>query len=285
MERRNVAKQLFSAAKEDRSLLFSFAFIFLLVVFSIFGEYIAIDSHMNIHLPEKFLPPSLKNLFGTDFLGRDVMSIIILGSRETLLVTVVPTLISATIGVSIGIISGYFGGIFDDIVQRGVDILMSFHGLLLSLAIINILGPGLWNAMWSVTISRISSYVRLSRSLTFSVKETRYVEYAKAIGTSSRRIMLRHILPNITTPIIVQLTFSMPGTLLSVAGLSYLGLGPSPPTPDWGVLMQQSRIYIMNAPWVAIIPGLFIFLVAFSFNTIGETLSDIVDPRRKYIRF
>jgi peptide/nickel transport system permease protein len=116
------------------------------------------------------------------------------------------------------------------------------------------------------------------------VKETGFVEYAKALGASRTRIMLRYIFPNVLTPIIVQITFSMPGTLLNVASLSFLGLGGKPPTPDWGVLMQQSRIYLLYAPWAAIIPGIAIFLVAFSFNTIGETLRDIVDPRRKYIR-
>ena len=160
---------------------------------------------------------------------------------------------------------------------------MSFPGLLLALAIINVLGPGLWNAMWSVTIGRISGYTRLSRSLTFSVKETGFIEYARALGSSRSRIMTRHIFPNILTPIIVQMTFSMPGTLLSVAGLSFLGLGPSPPTPDWGVLMQQSRAYLVYAPWAAVVPGFAIFLVAFAFNTIGETLRDIVDPRSKYV--
>lgn len=284
MERTNIFREFFSKAKRDLSLLFAFGIILLMLIFAAIPQILAPQGYTEARLPLRFLPPSLEFPLGTDFVGRDVLSIIIWGSRVAIMVTTIPTLISAIIGVSIGILSGYRGGTIDDIVMRLVDILMSFPGLLLALAIITVLGPGLWNAMVAVTIGRIAGYVRLSRSLTFAVKETGYVEYAKAVGTSRPRIMTRHILPNILTPIIVQMTFSMPGTLLSVAGLSFLGLGPSPPTPDWGVLMQQSRAYLVYAPWAAIVPGTAIFLIAFSFNTIGETLRDIIDPRRKYIK-
>lgn len=284
MERRHIIKEIFNMAKRDFTLTFSLAIILILIIFSIFPQYIAKYDFYDVDLSLRLKPPSLDYPFGTDFLGRDILSMIIWGSRIALMITIWPTLISATIGVAIGILSGYMRGIFDDIVMRGVDILMSFPSLLLALGIISVLGPGITNAMIAVTIGRISSYVRLSRSLTFSVKETGYVEYAKALGASRTRIMLRYIFPNVLTPIIVQITFSMPGTLLNVASLSFLGLGGKPPTPDWGVLMQQSRIYLLYAPWAAIIPGIAIFLVAFSFNTIGEALRDIVDPRRKYIR-
>lgn len=284
MERKHIIKEIFNMAKRDFTLTFSLAIILILIIFSIFPQYIAKYDFYDVDLSLRLNPPSLDYPFGTDFLGRDILSMIIWGSRIALIITIWPTLISATIGVAIGILSGYMGGVFDDIVMRGVDILMSFPSLLLALGIISVLGPGITNAMIAVTIGRISSYVRLSRSLTFSVKETGYVEYAKALGASRTRIMLRYIFPNVLTPIIVQITFSMPGTLLNVASLSFLGLGGKPPTPDWGVLMQQSRIYLLYAPWAAIIPGIAIFLVAFSFNTIGEALRDIVDPRRKYIR-
>lgn len=284
MERKHIIKEIFNMAKRDFTLTFSLAIILILITFSIFPQYIAKYDFYDVDLSLRLNPPSLDYPFGTDFLGRDILSMIIWGSRIALIITIWPTLISATIGVAIGILSGYMGGVFDDIVMRGVDILMSFPSLLLALGIISVLGPGITNAMIAVTIGRISSYVRLSRSLTFSVKETGYVEYAKALGASRTRIMLRYIFPNVLTPIIVQITFSMPGTLLNVASLSFLGLGGKPPTPDWGVLMQQSRIYLLYAPWAAIIPGIAIFLVAFSFNTIGEALRDIVDPRRKYIR-
>jgi len=284
MERRHIIKEIFNMAKRDFTLTFSLAIILILIIFSIFPQYIAKYDFYDVDLSLRLNPPSLDYPFGTDFLGRDILSMIIWGSRIALMITIWPTLISATIGVAIGILSGYVGGIFDDIVMRGVDILMAFPSLLLALGIISVLGPGITNAMIAVTIGRISSYVRLSRSLTFSVKETGYVEYAKALGASRTRIMFRYIFPNVLTPIIVQITFSMPGTLLNVASLSFLGLGGKPPTPDWGVLMQQSRIYLLYAPWAAIIPGIAIFLVAFSFNTIGEALRDIVDPRQKYIR-
>lgn len=284
MERRNIVKELFKAAKGQPSIIFALGIILVLLLFAAFPQFLAPTGYERTDLPNRLVPPNSKYWLGTDFVGRDILSLIIWGSRVALMVTVIPTLISATIGITLGIISGYVGGYVDDVIMRMIDILMSFPGLLLALAIINVLGPGLWNAMWSVTIGRISSYTRLSRSLTFSVKETGFIEYARALGSSRSRIMTRHIFPNILTPIIVQMTFSMPGTLLSVAGLSFLGLGPSPPTPDWGVLMQQSRAYLVYAPWAAVVPGFAIFLVAFAFNTIGETLRDIVDPRSKYVK-
>ena len=284
MERRNIVSELFRAAKGQPSIIFALGIILVLLLFAAFPQFLAPTGYERTDLPNRLVPPNSKYWLGTDFVGRDILSLIIWGSRVALMVTVIPTLISATIGITLGIISGYVGGYVDDVIMRMIDILMSFPGLLLALAIINVLGPGLWNAMWSVTIGRISGYTRLSRSLTFSVKETGFIEYARALGSSRSRIMTRHIFPNILTPIIVQMTFSMPGTLLSVAGLSFLGLGPSPPTPDWGVLMQQSRAYLVYAPWAAVVPGFAIFLVAFAFNTIGETLRDIVDPRSKYVK-
>jgi len=284
MERKSVLKQIFEQAKGDLTLIIALAIIFTFIIFSLFPQYIAKEHFTHVDLSKRLNPPNLENPFGCDFLGRDILSLIIMGSRTALLVCTVPTFIGASIGVGIGIASGYVGGRMDDLIQRIVEIVVSFPGLLLSLSILQILGPGLWNAMWAVMIGRITGYIRITRSLTFSAKETGYVEYAKALGAGRTHVMIRHILPNIITPIIVQLTFSMPGTLLSVASLSFLGLGANPPSPDWGVLMQESRQYLRYAPWAAITPGVAIFLVAFSFNSVGEALRDIVDPRRKYIQ-
>jgi len=284
MERKNVFKQVFNMAKGDLSLFCALVILLVVTIFSIFPQYIASEHFTHVDLSKRLAEPSLENIFGCDFVGRDVFSLIVWGSRIALLICIVPTFIGAALGVSIGILSGYVGGKTDDVIQRMVEIIVSFPGLLLSLTIINILGPGLWNAMWSVTIWRVMGFIRITRSLTFTVKETGYVEWAKALGAGRAHVMFRHILPNILTPIIVQLTFSMPGTLLSVAGLSFLGLGANPPSPDWGVLMQQSRQYLVYAPWAAFVPGIFIFFISFAFNNIGEAFRDIVDPRAKYVR-
>lgn len=284
MERKNLFKQVWNMAKGDFSLLSALAILLIVTIFGIFPQYIASEHFTHVDLSKRLAAPSLENIFGCDFVGRDVFSLIVWGSRIALLICIVPTFIGAAIGVSIGILSGYVGGRTDDVIQRMVEIIVSFPGLLLSLTIINILGPGLWNAMWSVTIWRVMGFIRITRSLTFTVKETGYVEWANALGAGRAHVMFRHILPNILTPIIVQLTFSMPGTLLSVAGLSFLGLGANPPSPDWGVLMQQSRQYLVYAPWAAFIPGIFIFFISFAFNNIGEAFRDIVDPRAKYVR-
>jgi len=284
MERRSLVKQLFTTSKSDFSLLFSLIVIFILIIFSIIPQYIARYDYQNVNLSERLNPPSWKYPLGTDFLGRDLVSMIIWGSRFALIEMIWPTAVAACIGVSLGLIAGYVGGIFDEVIMRVVDVLMSFPDLLLALAILTILGPGLTNAIWSVTIGRIASYVRLSRSLALPMREVGYVDYAKALGASNTRIMSRYILPNIMAPIIVQMTFSMPSTLIAIAGLSFLGLGDRPPTAEWGVLLQQSRMYLVYAPWAVLVPGLIIFIVSFAFNNIGEALRDIVDPRRKYFR-
>jgi len=284
MERVSIFKQLLQSSKRDFSLLFSLVVILVLVFFGIIPQYIARYSYQDVNLPERLLPPSIKYPLGTDFLGRDLISLIIWGSRFALIEMIWPTVIAACIGVLLGLIAGYVGGVFDEVIMRAVDILLSFPDLLLALAILTILGPGLTNALWSVTIGRIASYIRVSRSLALPMREVGYVDYAKALGASKIRIMTRYILPNIMAPIIVQMTFSMPSSLLAVAGLSFLGLGDKPPTAEWGVLLQQSRMYLAYAPWAALVPGFIIFLVAFAFNNVGEALRDIVDPKRKYLR-
>jgi ABC-type dipeptide/oligopeptide/nickel transport system permease subunit len=277
-------RELLKIVKRDFTMLFSLAVIFTLVIFSIFPQYIARYDYRDNYLQKRFTPPCLDYPLGTDFLGRDILSLIIWGSRLALVAMIWPTVVSATIGVALGIIAGYIGGMPDHILMRVVDVLMGFPSFLLSLAILNTLGPGLTNAMWAVTIGRIPEYVRLSRSLSLPMKEIGYVEYAKALGASKIRIITRYILPNILAPIIVQMTFSMPGTLITIASLSFLGLGGRPPTSDWGVLLQQSRKYLRYAPWAALIPGFAIFFISFAFNSIGEAMRDIVDPRKKYVR-
>lgn len=263
MEGKSIFRRWLKIIKGDFIIIFSLVIILTLCVFSVFPQYIARYDYHDVYLRKRFLTPSLEHPFGTDFVGRDIFSIIIWGSRIALTSMIWPTLISATLGVLFGILAGYVGGTPENIIMRIVDVLMSFPSFLLSLAILNVLGPGLTNAMWAVTIGRISGYVRLSRSLSLPIKDAGYVEYARALGTSKTRIMTRYILPNIIAPILVQMTFSLPGTLITIASLSFLGLGASPPTPDWGVLLQQSRKYLRYAPWAALIPGFIIFLVSF----------------------
>lgn len=271
-------------ARGDFALLFSLVLIVILVICGICPQYLVREDYRDINLPARLSPPSLRYPLGTDFLGRDLLSLLIWGCRLALIEMLWPTLVAATIGVSLGLISGYVGGNLDLIIMRFVDILMSFPSFLLAMVILSTLGPGLTNAIWSVAISRISGYTRLARSLALPMKEIGYVEYAKALGANKPRIMTRYILPNILTPIIVQMTFGMPDTLSSIAALSFLGLGGKPPTADWGIILQQSRIYLRYAPWAVLIPAIIIFLVTFIFNVFGEALRDIVDPRRKYLR-
>ena len=284
MERRSIFRDILTMARGDLSLLISLVIIVTLVICGICPQYLVREDYRDINLPARLSPPSIRYPLGTDFLGRDLLSLLIWGCRLALVEMLWPTLVAATIGVSLGLISGYVGGTPDLIIMRFVDILMSFPSFLLALVILSTLGPGLTNAIWSVAISRISGYTRLARSLALPMKEIGYVEYAKAVGANRPRIMTRYILPNIITPIIVKMTFGMPDTLSSVAALSFLGLGGKPPTADWGIILQQSRIYLRYAPWAVLVPAFIIFVVTFVFNVFGEALRDIVDPRRKYLR-
>lgn len=284
MERRSIFIEILTIARKDFSVLSSLAIIVILVICGLFPQYLVREDYRDMNLQARLTPPCKRYPLGTDFLGRDLLSLIIWGCRLALVEMLWPTLVAAAIGVSLGLLSGYVGGSLDLMIMRGVDILMSFPSFLLALAILNTLGPGLTNAIWSVAIARISGYTRLARSLVLPIREIGYVEYAKALGASKTRIMARYIFPNILAPIIVQMTFTMPDTLSSVAALSFLGLGGKPPTADWGVILQQSRIYLRYAPWAVLVPAFFIFIVTFVFNVFGEALRDIVDPRRVYLR-
>ena len=284
MERRLIYREFISIAKKDLTILFSLIIILTLFIFGLFPQYLATEDYFYVNLSRRLLPPSTSNPLGTDYLGRDMISLIIWGSRLAIIQMIWPTLIAATIGVTLGLISGYVGGIIDTLIMRLVDVLMSFPSFLLALVILTILGPGLTNAIWAITIGRISGYIRLARSLVLPMKDIGYVEYARALGSTKARIIIKQILPNILTPIIVQMTFSMPGTLAAVASLSFLGLGGKPPTADWGVLLQQSRIYLRYAPWAVFLPSFVIFLISFAFNNLGECLRNIVDPKHKYVK-
>jgi peptide/nickel transport system permease protein len=230
-------------------------------------------------LYDALLPPSLQRPFGTDNLGRCILSRIIYGGRIVIYTFVISTIIAGSLGITLGLMSGYFGGIIDHLVMRIMDILLAFPSIILALAIVGTLGVGLQNALLAVGISQIAPYSILVRGQVLPEKELSYVEDAKAIGASHVSIMFRHILPNIVGPIIVHSTFVMAGSLLRVAALSYFGVGAQPPAPDWGLMIYENSMYLRMAPHAIFFPGLCIFLVAFAFNKLGETIRDVFDPQ------
>ncbi|HJU24491.1 MAG TPA: ABC transporter permease [Casimicrobiaceae bacterium] len=223
--------------------------------------------------------PSAAHWFGTDEIGRDVLSRVIFGARASLEAGVLSVLISVAIGVPIGLLAGYAGGKVDMLISRVTDALLACPFLILAIALAAFLGPSLMNAMIAIGISATPVFIRLTRGTTLAVKAEDYVLAARAIGNSPLRIAVRHVLPNIVPPLLVQATLAIAAAVIAEASLSFLGLGQQPPQPSWGSMLNTAKNYIDNAAWMAIWPGLSIFLLVLSFNLVGDGLRDALDPR------
>jgi len=223
-------------------------------------------------------PPSTKHLLGTDELGRDVLTRIFYGGRLSLSLGVVAVSIGWVAGVPLGMIAGYFGKGLDLAITGFIDVLLAFPPILLAIAVVSILGPGLYNAMLAIGTSLVPFYARLARGSVLAIKERDFVEAARAAGGSAFYILWRHILPNCISPLIVQSTFNMASAILSAASLGFLGLGAQPPLPEWGTMISRGRIYLRVAPHITTFPGLAIFLVVLAFNLLGDSLRDVLDP-------
>jgi ABC-type dipeptide/oligopeptide/nickel transport system permease subunit len=231
-----------------------------------------------------FSPPVRQHIMGTDNIGRDVWARFAFGGRISLQVGLIAMAISSTIGTLVGIVAGFYGGWTDSILSWFTEVLMAFPGILLALAVIAVLGPGLINVMIAVGIGSIPSFMRLSRGSVLSVKETDYVLSSRALGNSDWGMMRMHVLPNILRPILVLLTLGIGGAILEGAALSFLGLGAQPPTPEWGLMLSQSRGFLREAWWMSIFPGLGIFLTILAINLLGDGLSDVLSPEYQSTR-
>lgn len=250
-------------------------FVLLAVLAPVLVPYNPIQGNLN----DRLLPFSGTHWLGTDELGRDLLSRILYGARVSLQIQIVAVLLALIVGVLLGSLSGYLGGYVDSLIMRCMDILLAFPGIFLALGIIAALGPGLVNLMFAAGISSIPQFARIVRASILSLKEREFVEAALALGSGSSRIMFRHLLPNCLAPIIVQSTLRMATVLLTASGLSFLGLGVQPPTPEWGAMLSNSRSYLIVAPHVATIPGVAIMVVVVGFNLFGDGLRDTLDPR------
>ena len=253
--------------------------VLVIVLAALLADVIAPYDPIEGRLVDMLQPPSRTHWMGTDEQGRDIFSRIIHGSRISLQVGLVAVGISLTTGTAIGAVSAYFGGWPDLVVMRIIDILLAFPSILLAIAITAILGPSLTNAMIAVGIVGMPVYARLVRASVLSIKEQDYVQAARAAGGGNLRILLRHVLPNALAPLIVQSTLSIGTAMLDAAGLSFLGLGARPPTPEWGAMLSGAQVYIQLAPWVVTFPGLAIMLAVLGFNLLGDGLRDVLDPR------
>ena len=225
--------------------------------------------------------PSAAHWFGTDEIGRDVLSRVIWGTRASLLAGVVSVSISLMLGVPIGLAAGFMGGAVDTVISRITDAFLACPFLILAIALAAFLGPSLSNAMIAIGVSATPIFVRLTRAQVINVKVEDYIEAARAVGNPPWRIALRHVLPNITAPLIVQATLAIAAAVIAEASLSFLGLGQQPPAPSWGSMLNTAKNYVDNAPWIAIWPGLSIFLLVLAFNLVGDGLRDALDPRQR----
>jgi peptide/nickel transport system permease protein len=225
--------------------------------------------------------PSATYWFGADELGRDVLSRIIWGARASILAGVVSVTISLALGVPVGMLAGYVGGWTDVLISRMTDAMLACPFLILAIALAAFLGPSLTNAMIAIGVSATPIFIRLTRAQVLSAKAEEYVEAARALGNPHLRIALRHIFPNIVAPLIVQATLAIAAAVIAEASLSFLGLGQQPPAPSWGSMLNTAKNYVDQAPWMAIWPGLSIFLLVLSFNLLGDGLRDALDPRHR----
>ena len=230
-------------------------------------------------LYNRLAEPSLSHPFGTDDFGRDIMSRVVHGARISLRVGLAAVLIALVLGTTIGITAGFWGGAVDQLLMRAMDLMLAFPSILLAIGIVAVLGPGLENAMLAVGIVAIPQYARLVRASALRVRELDYVHAVRALGAGDLRILLFSVLPNCLAPLIVQSTLGLATAILDAAGLSFLGLGAQPPTPEWGAMLNGARELILTAPWLLTFPGLAILLSVLAFNLVGDGLRDALDPR------
>jgi peptide/nickel transport system permease protein len=262
-----------------RGAMVGLAVIAFFVMLALFAPWIAPHDPIATSWSVVRKPPTLHYLFGTDDLGRDVLSRVIWGARASLLAGVVSVSISLAIGVPVGMMAGYAGGKADMLISRITDAMLACPFLILAIALAAFLGPSPTNAMIAIGIAATPVFIRLTRAQVLAAKVEDYVEAARALGNSHLRIAMRHILPNVVAPLIVQATLAIAAAIIAEASLSFLGLGQQPPAPSWGSMLNTAKNFVENSPWMAIWPGLSIFLLVLSFNLLGDGLRDALDPR------
>lgn len=273
--------------KKNKSAVFGLCIASMLIVFALFSPFIATALPDIQDLSARLIPPfwyeegSIKHLLGTDDFGRDLFSRIVYGARISIMVGAISVSISLFFGLIMGVFAGYYGGLIDAMIMRLVDMMLSIPAILLAIVIVSILGPSLYNAMIAIGIVGIPTYARIVRGSVLAEKEKEYVIASRVNGSNNTRLMFKVILPNCTTPIIVQATMGFASAVLEAAGLSFLGLGAQPPTPEWGAMLADSLQFITTAPWMIFYPGLAIFLTVLGFNLIGDGLMDVLDPKLK----
>lgn len=269
---------------KNRLTQIAFYVVIFLFLIAIFAPYISpYPEHITdeANVSQKLLKPSKEHIFGTDELGRDIFSRVLYGTRVSLITSLLSVGLALLIGVPLGAIAGTIGGWLDEVIMRITDVFLSFPPLLLAIVIVALMGPGLENTMLAIAISWWPWYTRLVRGQAISMKERRFVQAAETIGTPTWKIIFKHIVPNTISPVIVQASMDMGGVILTIASLSFLGLGAQAPTPEWGLMISTSRNYFPDIWWYSIFPGFAIFITVLAFNLLGDGLREILDPKTR----
>jgi len=258
--------------------------VFMFVLCATFAPWLSPHDPAQLNLTGRLLPPSHQHWFGTDELGRDILSRTIYGARISMVVAVSVVCLSLLVGVAAGLVSGFYGGLTDTVLNVYVNnAFLALPGILLAIAFVAFVGPGLLNLIFALSISGWVGYARLVRAQVMAVKEREFVEAARALGASDLRVLCIHILPNIVQPVLVQAAIGMAGAVLAEATLSFLGLGIPPPAPSWGSMLNDARSHLFDAPHLTVFPAIAVMLAVLSFNFIGDALRDLLDPRLRAV--
>lgn len=260
------------------------ALVVALVLSAVFAPLLAPHDPTVIDATARLAGSSADHPLGTDELGRDVLSRLLFGARWSLGIACLATVVVTVVGIAVGLVAGYYGGPVDNVLMRLVDVLLAFPRLLLYLAVVGTLGPGIRNVFLALIAISWAADARVVRGLVVSTRQRDYVTAAVALGASSRRVMLRHILPNVVSPVVVLASLQVGGMILALAALGFFGLGAQPPTPEWGTMINQSRLYLQSEPTLMAYPGLAISLAVLGFNLLGDGLRDALDPRTRRVR-
>ncbi len=277
--RRRRIREQWEVFKSNKLAYIGLYILVIMAVISVIGPYIAPRDPYEFDLSKARLPPSLEHPLGTDELGRDILSRILVGARYTFGLSVLSVIAGASIGTLLGLISGYRGGLWDTVIQRVNDILLAFPTILLAIALVAFLGQGVHSLVIAIAVSSMPVYVRLVRASVLQVVTEDYVVAAKMLGLSEWSIMVKHILSNVMAPVLVQLSYHMGLAILIASALGFLGLGVPPPSPEWGAMIGSGKIYLFRSPHIVVFPGLVISITIIAFNMVGDGLRESLDPK------
>lgn len=281
MPKKSSTTIIFKRISKNKGALIGMFIVIAIVVIALTAPLIAPYDPYKQDLLSSLEGPSKNHIFGTDIFGRDILSRVIYGARTSVSISFLAVIIAILMGIIVGTIAGYFGGVVDEILMRFLDILMAFPDILLAIAIVAALGPGKSNLIIAIAIYSFPQFARVMRASVLTIKNNEYIEAAKAIGESNISVIVRYVVPNALAPIIVQATLRMATAILTISGLSFLGLGVKPPEAEWGTDLAMARVYLEIAPHLGIFPGVALFLTVMGFNLFGDGLNDALNPRLK----